>query len=81
MLEERYYRGGADVKNYIRPYYREAAVLGQGATVLRLQRSGTTMGSRGTTAHGHGTTASAYGTTAPGSSTTASSATAVQTLT
>ena len=34
--EVRYYRGGADVKNYIRPYYREAAALGLGATVLRL---------------------------------------------
>ena len=46
----RYYRGGADVKNYIRPYYRDGAVLGLGATVLRLQRSGTTVGTCGTTA-------------------------------
>ena len=27
---------GVDVKNYIRAYYRDAAVLGLGATVLRL---------------------------------------------
>ena len=40
----RYYRGGADVKNYIRPYYRNVAALGLGATVLQLQRSGTTVG-------------------------------------
>ena len=55
----RYYRGGADVKNYIRPYYREGAVLGLGATVLRLQRSGTTVGTCGTTAPKCGTTAEA----------------------
>ena len=46
----RYYRGGADVKNYIRPYYRDEAALGLGATVLRLRRSGTTVGPHGTTA-------------------------------
>ena len=46
----RYYRGGADVKNYIRPYYRKAAALGLGATVLRLEGSSTTMGSCSTTA-------------------------------
>ena len=55
--EVRYYRGGADVKNYIRPYYREAAALGLGATVLRLQRSGTTVNPSGTTAGACGTTA------------------------
>ena len=48
--EARYYRGGADVKNYIRSYYCDAAVLGKRATVLRLRGSGTTVGSRGTTA-------------------------------
>ena len=77
----RYYHGGADVKNYIRPYYRNAAALGLGATVLLLQMSSTTVGSCGTTAPRYGTTAGACGTTAPGSSTTASSATVVQTLT
>ena len=41
---------GADVKNYIRPYYREATALGQGTTVLQLGGSGTTVGTRGTTA-------------------------------
>ena len=41
---------GADVKNYIRAYYRDTAVLGRRATVLRLVGSGTTMGPRGTTA-------------------------------
>ena len=41
---------GADVKNYIRAYYRDTAVLGRGATVLRLLGSGTTVGHRGTTA-------------------------------
>ena len=35
---------GADVKNYIRAYYRDTAVLGRRATVLRLQGSGTTVG-------------------------------------
>ena len=35
-LDVRYYRVGVDVKNYIRAYYRDAAVLGLGATVLRL---------------------------------------------
>ena len=63
--------GGADVENYIRPYYHTEAALGQGATVLRLQRSGTTVGSSGTTA-------GAYGTIAPESSTTASSAVAAR---
>ena len=48
--EARYYRGGADVKNYIRSYYRDAAVLGMRATVLRLQGSSTIVGTRGTTA-------------------------------
>ena len=67
----RYYRGGADVKNYIRPYYREGAVLGLGATVLRLERSGTTVCAYGTTARACGTTAGACGTTALRSSTTA----------
>src|SRR3954470_10698237 len=73
MHETRYKRRGADVKNYIRPYYRDAAALGPGATVLRLQRSGTTMGSRGTTAPWHGTTA-------PRGSTTASTATTAKTI-
>ena len=41
---------GADVKNYIRSYYRDAAVLGRRATVLRLLGSGTTVSPRGTTA-------------------------------
>ena len=40
---------GADVKNYIRPYYREATALGQGTTVLQLGGSGTTVGTHGTT--------------------------------
>ena len=30
--------GGADVKNYIRPYYRTGAALGQSAAVLPHQR-------------------------------------------
>ena len=63
MHKERYYRGGADVKNYIRPYYREATTLGQGTTVLLLEGSGTTVGTRGTTTPPRGTTADAYGTT------------------
>ena len=50
MHKARYYRVGADVKNYIRPYYREATALGQGTTVLLLEGSGTTVGTRGTTA-------------------------------
>ena len=41
---------GADVKNYIRAYYRDTAVLGRRATVLRLLGSGTTVSPRGTTA-------------------------------
>ena len=41
---------GADVKNFIRAYYRDTAVLGRRATVLRLLGSGTTVGLRGTTA-------------------------------
>ena len=41
---------GADVKNYIRAYYRDAAVQGRRATVLRVLGSGTTVGHRGTTA-------------------------------
>ena len=41
---------GADVKNYIRAYYRDAAVLGRRATVLLLQGSGATVGPHGTTA-------------------------------
>ena len=41
---------GADVKNYIRPYYYEATALGLGTTVLQLWGSGTTVGTRGTTA-------------------------------
>ena len=41
---------GADVKNYIRAYYRDTAVLGRRATVLRLLGSGTTVGPHGTTA-------------------------------
>ena len=40
---------GADVKNYIRAYYRDTAVLGRRAMVLRLQGSGTTVGHHGTT--------------------------------
>ena len=43
---------GTDVKNYIRAYYRDATVLGRRATVLQLQRSGTTVRPRGTTALG-----------------------------
>ena len=53
----RYYRVGADVKNYIRPYYRTGAALGLGAMVLRLQRSGTTVTHIGTTTGACGTTA------------------------
>ena len=75
----RYYLGGADVKNYIRPYYRKAAALGLGAMLLRLQMSSTTVGSCGTTAPRYGTTAGACGTTAPGSSTTASPISATKT--
>ena len=56
-LDVRYYHVGADVKNYIRPYYRTGAALGLGATVLRLQRSGTTVTPSGTTAGACGTTA------------------------
>ena len=41
---------GADVKNYIRPYYRTGAAQGQGAAVLLLQMSGTTVTPSGTTA-------------------------------
>ena len=37
---------GADVKNYIRAYYRDTAVLGRRTTVLRLLGSGTTVGLR-----------------------------------
>ena len=55
---------GADVKNYIRPYYREGAALAWWAAVLRLQGSGTTVGTCGTIAPQHGTTVGAYGTTA-----------------
>ena len=36
VLDVQYYRVGTDVKNYIRAYYRDAAVLGLAATVLRL---------------------------------------------
>ena len=50
--------GGADVKNYIRPYYRTGAALGLGATVLWLHWSGTTVTHSGTTAGTCGTTAS-----------------------
>ena len=39
----------ADGKNYIPAYYRDTAVLGRRATVLRLLGSGTTVGPRGTT--------------------------------
>ena len=53
----RYYREGADVKNYIRPYYRTGAALGLGATVLRIQWSGTTVTPSGTTTGACGTTA------------------------
>ena len=49
---------GADVKNYIRPYYRTGAAQGLGAAVLPLQMSGTTVTHRGTTACTCGTTAS-----------------------
>ena len=49
---------GADVKNYIRPYYRTGAALGQGAAVLPLQMSGTTVTPSDTTACACGTTAS-----------------------
>ena len=41
---------GADVKNYIRPYYRTGAAQGQGAAVLLLQKGGTTACACGTTA-------------------------------
>ena len=51
-LDERYYRGGTDVKNYIRPYYRTGAALGRRGTVLQLLGSGTTVRPRGTTALG-----------------------------
>ena len=40
---------GADVKNYIRPYYRTGAAQGQGAAVLPLQKGGTTVTPSGTT--------------------------------
>ena len=53
----RYYREGADVKNYIRPYYRTGAALGlrgygTKAPEERYYRdpSGTTAGACGTTA-------------------------------
>ena len=49
---------GADVKNYIRPYYRTGAAQDQGAAVLSLQMSGTTVTHSGTTACTCGTTAS-----------------------
>ena len=48
---------GTDVKNYIRAYYRDTAVLGRRATVLRHLGSGTTVGLRGTTVGLRGTTA------------------------
>ena len=54
---------GADVKNYIRSYYRNGAALAWWAAVVRLQGSGTTMGTSGTTAPPCGTTVDAYGTT------------------
>ena len=54
---------GADVKNYIRSYYRKGAALAWWAAVVRLQGSGTTMGTSGTTAPPRGTTVDAYGTT------------------
>ena len=41
---------GADVKNYIRPYYRTGAAQVLGAAVLPLQMSGTTVTPSGTTA-------------------------------
>ena len=41
---------GADVKNYIRAYYRDTAVLCRRATVLRLLGSDTTVGPCDTTA-------------------------------
>ena len=48
---------GADVKNYIRPYYRGGAVLAWWATVVQFQGSGTTVGTYDTTAPQYGTTA------------------------
>ena len=54
---------GADVKNYIRSYYRKGAALAWWAAVVRLQGSGTTVGTSGTTAPPRGTTVDAYGTT------------------
>ena len=59
----RYYRSGTDVKNYIRSYYRKGAALAWWAAVVRLQGSGTTVGTSGTTAPPRGTTVDAYGTT------------------
>ena len=49
---------GADVKNYIRPYYRTEAALGLGVAVLPLKMSGTTVSHNGTTTGTCGTTAS-----------------------
>ena len=48
---------GADVKNYIRSYYRKGAALAWWAAVVRLQGSGTTVGTCGTTVDAYGTTA------------------------
>ena len=62
---------GADVKNYIRPYYRSSSCAWPEDTVLPLPQSGTTVSTCSTTAGDCGTTARAYGTTAPESSTTA----------
>ena len=59
----RYYRGSADVKNYIHPYYRKGVALAWWAAVVRLQGSGTTVSTSGTTAPPRGTTADAYSTT------------------
>ena len=49
---------GADVKNYIRPYYRTGAAQGLRAAVLPLQKGGTIVTPSGTTACACGTTAS-----------------------
>ena len=62
----------ADVKNYIRAYYRLSSGTRPDLTVLLLRRSGTTMEARGTTVPEPGTIAGSCGSTAQKSSTTAS---------
>lgn len=63
---------GADVKNYILPYYCLHGSARPELAVLPLKWSGTTVGAHGTTVGTHGTTVGACGSTAFVSSTTAS---------